>query len=133
MRIQASIRKTTVIVAIIVAMTVLFALYGMIDPESPYWGRIFPKCPVKLLTGLQCPGCGIQRAAHHLLQGDVYGAISQNWFLLLAIPFLLLLLFSRSFLPENSAIRKFLWGAPGCYFYLIIYIAWFILRNILGV
>ena len=127
------IKKIAVIVAIVAAVAAIFLLYGNIDPENPYWGRLFPKCPVKLLTGLQCPGCGIQRAAHHLLQGDFYGAISQNWFLLLALPFLLLLLVSRSFLPGNSPVRKFLWGAPGCYFYLIIYIAWFIVRNILGV
>lgn len=118
---------------IIVAMAALFALYGAVDPESSNWGKLFPKCPVKLLTGLQCPSCGIQRAAHHLLQGDLSGAIAQNWFLLLAIPFLLLLIFSRSFLPEDSAVRRFLWGTSGGYLYITIYIAWFILRNILGV
>ncbi len=133
MRIPVKIRKSAVVVAIIAAMAALFALYGTIDPESEVWGRFFPKCPVKMLTGLDCPSCGIQRAAHHLLQGDLAGAVAQNWFLLLAIPFLLLLLFTKSFLPEQSAVRKFLWGTRGGYLYITIYVAWFILRNILGV
>jgi hypothetical protein len=37
-----------------------------------------PKCPIHSLTGLLCPGCGSQRAAIALLDGDLKTAISLN-------------------------------------------------------
>ena len=35
-------------------------------------------CPLFLLTGLRCPGCGNSRAAIALLQGDLWGALNRN-------------------------------------------------------
>ena len=29
---------------------------GLVDPHKP--GSFFPLCPFRLLTGLNCPGCG---------------------------------------------------------------------------
>lgn len=43
-------------------------------------------CPVLLLTGLQCAGCGGLRAAHDLATGDVANAWSMNPFLTIAMP-----------------------------------------------
>lgn len=31
-------------------------------------------CPVKALTGMECPGCGFQRSLWALLQGDIAGS-----------------------------------------------------------
>ena len=31
-------------------------------------------CPIKSMTGLECPGCGFQRGFADLVQGDVAGA-----------------------------------------------------------
>jgi uncharacterized BrkB/YihY/UPF0761 family membrane protein len=31
-------------------------------------------CPIKAMTGVDCPGCGFQRAASDLLRGDAGGA-----------------------------------------------------------
>ncbi|PKP03121.1 MAG: hypothetical protein CVU11_09645 [Bacteroidetes bacterium HGW-Bacteroidetes-6] len=33
-------------------------------------------CPVKHFTGLDCPGCGLQRAFIELLKGNIYESIS---------------------------------------------------------
>lgn len=45
------------------------------DPHVPgSWGL----CPVALLTGFACPGCGALRAGHALSGGDVLGALSSN-------------------------------------------------------
>ena len=38
----------------------------------------FPTCPFRAVTGLWCPGCGMTRATHHLLHGDVLGALRFN-------------------------------------------------------
>ena len=51
---------------------------AVVDPSSPT--SRFPACPFHTLTGLWCPGCGLTRATHALLRGDVAGAISRNVF-----------------------------------------------------
>lgn len=33
-------------------------------------------CPFALSTGMACPGCGMTRAASHLMRGDFSGAIA---------------------------------------------------------
>jgi len=35
-------------------------------------------CPIKLLTGLSCPGCGLTRAWLCALQGDLAGALAYH-------------------------------------------------------
>jgi hypothetical protein len=48
---------------------------AMVDPNQP--GH-FPVCPTLALTGLYCPGCGMLRATHDLLHGDLAGALQRN-------------------------------------------------------
>lgn len=45
-------------------------------------------CPVKLATGLDCPGCGGLRMLHDLLHGRLGAATHDNPFLLMAGPLL---------------------------------------------
>lgn len=55
------------------------------DLASP--PRFLPRCAFHEFTGLYCPGCGNTRAAHALLHGDVAGALRQNAFSVVALPF----------------------------------------------
>jgi hypothetical protein len=57
------------------AAAVLVTVY---DPSSG--GSLFPPCAFHTATGLWCPGCGLTRATHHLLHGDIVGALSSNVF-----------------------------------------------------
>lgn len=125
-------KQKWITVAILATVIFLLYIYGSFDPTDAEIGKYFPKCPVKLLTGLQCPGCGIQRAIHELLHGDLIGALSQNWFLVFSLSYLLAL-FITQFLPEGSPARKFFWGETGGMIYVSLYCAWFIIRNLLGV
>lgn len=43
----------------------------------------FPRCQWHAWTGLQCPGCGGQRALHALLRGDLWQALGHNAFAVL--------------------------------------------------
>ena len=59
----------------------LAAVYTF-DPSKTWF---YPPCPLRALTGLQCPGCGGTRALHALLHGDVAGAFAFNPMLFVAI------------------------------------------------
>lgn len=127
------VRKKEIGITIaVVVMVVLLLLYGSIDPEDGFWGKFFPKCPVKVLTGLQCPSCGLQRAAHRLLQGDIMGAWSQNWFLAVAAVYLGGLLLTKWLLRPESEVRRFFWGTTGCTIFIVLYLVWFVVRNVCG-
>jgi hypothetical protein len=52
---------------------------------DPARGGAFPVCPFHRLTGLWCPGCGMTRALHALLHGDVAAAVSSNLFVPLVV------------------------------------------------
>ncbi len=94
-----------------------------------------PKCPFKLLTGLNCPGCGIQRAVHALLHGRFAEAISYNYFLVYSVPYV------SSFvvlwlIPENRAreiLRAVIENKYVVDFYIISFLIWLAVRNILNI
>jgi hypothetical protein len=77
-------------IATLVAVSVLGVLALWLrssDLASP--PRFLPRCAFFEVTGWFCPGCGNTRAAHALLHGDVAGALRQNAFSVIALPFLL--------------------------------------------
>jgi len=66
---------------------------GLADPHRP--GFLFPACPFKALTGLDCPACGGLRMTHDLLHGDLAAAAVDNVVLLVGLPLLALWLLVR--------------------------------------
>jgi Protein of unknown function (DUF2752) len=62
------------------------AYVGLSDPHRH--GFLFPGCPFKLLTGLNCPACGGLRMTHDLLHLDFGAAVVDNVFLLAGFPML---------------------------------------------
>ena len=57
-----------------------------VSPEQP--GRYLP-CPLFVLTGTYCPGCGGLRSTHALLHGDLTLSLERNP---LVLPLLILLI-----------------------------------------
>ncbi|AMO61603.1 Protein of uncharacterised function (DUF2752) [Mycolicibacterium phlei] len=97
---------------------------GIADPHRP--GSLFPPCPFRALTGLNCPGCGGLRMTHDLLHGDLAAAVTDNVYLLVGLPLLLgwLLLRARQGKPPMNiaAVTVILVSA----------LTWTIVRNLPG-
>jgi len=87
-------RRSAIIIAIIVTVVLLGlgCIYYQLDPSQ---SGVFPRCPFLSLTGFKCPGCGSQRAIHALLHGDVGAAFGHNAMLLIALPWIAVLLVCR--------------------------------------
>ena len=101
------------------------AAYFLLDPTRV---MIFPPCLFHELTGLDCPGCGAQRALHQLLHGNVIAAIRLNAMFVLSLP--LFAWMGTRFLfgycrnkPVNIRFRW--WGL-----YLAAWIVFGVLRNL---
>ena len=118
--------------AIITALVAIGCVpYYFVDP-SRY--SIMPRCPVKLLTSLDCPGCGFQRALHATLHGHIEEAIGYNLFLLVAIPVVGLWCLNGLMIEHTSSDRRrrALIGMNKAlvYLYIIGYLLWFVIRNV---
>lgn len=59
---------------------------SVIDPNR---SAAFPVCPLKLLTGWDCPFCGSQRATHALTHGYLLTALDHNALFVIALPFII--------------------------------------------
>lgn len=106
-------------------------LYYYIDPLKY---RIAPKCPIKLLTNLDCPSCGFQRALHATLHGNIIEAVHYNLFLVIAIPMVLLWFLNSLIIEYTSQQQRRLslikWNRILIYIYIAAYLCWFVIRNI---
>lgn len=58
------------------------AYIAAVDPGD---GGVFLPCPFRSVTGWWCPGCGLTRATHHLLRGDLTQALRFNLFVVLIL------------------------------------------------
>jgi hypothetical protein len=106
------------------------------------------RCPFKFLTGLDCPGCGIQRAIQHLLNFEIGDAIRENALLVFAIPYILLLIFLEVLgrnvagsdlqsVPKKwhrlqigaSELRAILHSPKAIWIVVLIIIFWWVFRN----
>lgn len=72
------------LLAIIAGLAAGVLLLRQVDPHEP---GIYPICPTKVLTGLDCPGCGGLRATNELAHGDIAAAFDDNALVVLAVPF----------------------------------------------
>ena len=126
MAISATLKK----VAILVIIAILALLYKLYSPAEYI---LFPKCPFRVATGLQCPGCGSQRAIHYLLNFDMLNAIKENAVMVFSIPYLLLGIWFDTIKSTNRSFlkwRKILFGEKAIWGILSIIILFWIVRNI---
>lgn len=116
------------ILGLFVVLT-LAVVYYKYDPEMY---SFFPECPFHKYLGLDCPGCGSQRAVHALLHGDVLQALNYNALLVFSLPFLLIhfLLKIAGFITRRNLVWN-IWYKPATpkVIFVVVILFW-IGRNI---
>ncbi len=105
-------------------------LYQSYDPAEE--GSIFPPCPLYAGSGIQCPGCGSQRAVHALLNGDVGRAWKNNPLLLFFLPYLIVagLAEYANFHLFGKKGSDFLTSSPVIWTFFAIIVLFWIFRNV---
>ena len=122
-----AIRKRLIVSAGGLVAPGLLALYALFDPGTSI---LAPKCPFKLLTGFDCPACGSQRTLHALLRGQWLAAFRYNPFLLLSVPYLLLVAYTTWSGGGRAARWKGRVQHPKVVLtYLALLVGWWIVRN----
>lgn len=118
--------------AIAVLAVVLAAGLYFIDPARQV---LAPKCVFKLLTGWSCPGCGLQRAAHALLHGRVAEAVGYNLFLLVSTPYVVAAVAAKWFVGGiwRERLERILFDRRLIIAYVVLFILWWIVRNLLHI
>lgn len=110
----------------------LLIVYSIFDPGH---SELFPKCPFREITGLKCPGCGSQRAIHHLLNLDIFGAFWENMLLVISIPYIITgAIFDLIKHPSKKLLkyRSFFFGTKAILIVLSVIILFWVFRNIFG-
>lgn len=105
--------------------------YTMISDPTDSGAEALPTCVLKLMTGLDCPGCGGTRAFWYVLHGDLGAAARHHLLFVFALPFLLYLyvawavrhMFDRR-LPQLTLSPKMLVG------FLVAWLVFSIARNL---
>lgn len=118
-------------VLILISVTVIFVYLNYNPTDSKY----FPHCIVKSLTGWSCPNCGIQRAAHSLLNGHLLEALSYNYFFVISIPYACFVCIAYGLRKINIAgqISDILEHKSLAIIYVYSFITWFFMRNLLNI
>lgn len=82
-------------------------------------------CPIKALTGLNCPGCGITRMFVALFHGDIYQAFRYNPLVFIELPIIAILILLYRFNKKSRKVVNILFIVL-----LVITVVYGVLRNI---
>lgn len=125
-------RRRVGLILIVILLAGIAVVYKYLDPAVV---PIFPRCPFRLLTGYLCPGCGSQRAIHHLLNLDLLGAWRMNPLLVITLPYLLLGLILKPLSRHNARGTRLLdqlYGYRASVVALVVIVLFWIGRNIVA-
>lgn len=127
--VRMSVRRKLANIAILILLLVLGTIYFIFDPSSSVF---FPKCPVMMLTGYPCAGCGSQRAIHALLHFDFRTAVEHNALVVVFIPLLLLMFFASCFRERFPKLYAFTHHKYVAYAFLMVILLWWVIRIVFG-
>lgn len=121
---------------IALAVILLLSLIYIYTAVSPSDSELFPKCPTLMYLGFECPGCGSQRAIHHILNLEIFEAMKMNALAVFTIPYLLVwavfkLYFMRIDNPSEAMLkwRKRLFGEIAIKIIFVLVVLFCVVRN----
>ena len=90
----------------------------------------YPPCPFRMLTGLQCPGCGSTRSAYQLLHGHPIAAFELNPLLIISLPIILygLVSVTKSAIMDHQ-MQAILIPQRYAWVFLFVVIGFWVFRN----
>jgi hypothetical protein len=120
-------KKIVAILFLIFTTSVLVYFYqnNPSDKKTPY-----AVCMTKNISGLDCPGCGGQRALHHLLHFDFSKAAKLNFFIYLFFPLLLYIVLLFCLKPFGIVLPDLNLSTKTVIIFIVILVVFTILRNI---
>lgn len=128
LKIKSLIKNNQKQIAVWVFFILMILLYFFVDPSKSAY---FLKCPLKLTTGFECAGCGVQRALHELLHLRFLEAFKFNPLFVISIPILLIVVVIN--LSKNETLKQILkrfFGSKTFIFLVLIIVLLFsLLKN----
>jgi hypothetical protein len=112
--------------AVAIAAALGMAWLVVIVVADPTRQMLTPPCPYLTLTGLACPGCGLTRALHFLLHGDVRQAFAYNPWAFLGAPAVAAFVLVPSVADEVRTLRV---RTGISWIMLVVTVAFWIWRN----
>ena len=127
---KKNFRRLAKILKIYIGIAGIFMIYALF---VHFTGLGIP-CIFRLITGLNCPGCGISRFCLDIMELHFSSAIAHNY----AAPFIF---FYIIWVLSDTAVRYVRTGIISLnpkpawinYAFLILIVIWGIIRNILGI
>ena len=85
-----------------------------------------------MTTGLECPGCGSQRAIHDLLHLRIGNAFAQNALVPIVIPYIFLGIYLDLFGGKEKypRLERIFFGKLAGYIVVLVFISYWIIRNL---
>lgn len=123
-------RKLIVIFLSVIFPIIIISLYYFYNEADSEWSM---QCTFHQVTGLQCPGCGGQRALHYMLHGELFTALRYNALFVIFTPFfiyLYVILVEVYGLKQQLYLNNFFFSGKFGWVVLILTMSFFILRNI---
>ena len=128
LKINILFKKYAKQIVISVILMAIVAIFYFFDPsESSY----FIKCPLKAVSGYDCPGCGVQRAVHELLHFRILEAFKYNALFVISLPFCVFILMVHFFGRETMkrTVKRFFTHRISVFLVLIIVFVFLVLKN----
>lgn len=121
-----TLRRKLLVAAVAAVLAALCAIVWAFDPASGTFP--FPKCPVKWLTGWDCPGCGATRALHAALHGDFAAALEFNAAMPVGLLLIMAVFITESF--GSNRLRQIVLSPYAAGLILMMALAWTVYRNL---
>jgi Protein of unknown function (DUF2752) len=104
------------------------AYLGVENPNDP--GSLLPRCPTKMLTGLDCPACGGLRCVRALTTGQWSAAVHANLFLLVLFPIAVVVWLRWLVAAATGASYRPALSKRASFALLVVAVLWMVVRNL---